>query len=149
MAYDLLSLTMQDSYGRQTRRIIEVERPATIELLVVAAGTISTALEAVTDLQLVRADWIIQAVDAGFAGQEGSNVDVGGTISGLLTDGNGKKASLKIAGIKTSFVQGDGSLDLADEDLAAYLALFESDGGIASLSDGEQIASWIKGSLDK
>jgi len=148
MAYDLLSLTMQDSYGRQTRRIIEVAVQTTVAEMITAAGVLSTALEAVTDLQLIRADWIVRAVDAGFAAQAGSNVDVGGTVSGLLTDGNGKKGSLKIPGIKAALVNTDGTIKLEDTDMAAYLALFEAAGG-SFISDGETVASWIKGTLDK
>jgi hypothetical protein len=129
--------------------VIEVEVQATVELMIAAAAAISTALEAVTDLAMIRADWIVRAVDAGFAVTAGANVDVGGTVSGLLHDGNGKKGSLKIPGLKAEFVNPDGTIDLEDSDVAAYLALFEEDGGIAYISDGEQVDSWIKGALDK
>jgi hypothetical protein len=148
MAYDKLSLTLADAYGRTTKRVVEIGSEDTRAEMVAAAAAFSALLEAVTDLQLVRADWIVQAVDAGFEVTSGANVDVGGTVSGFLTDGNGKKGSLKIPGIKAALVQADGSLDLTDEDLAAYLAQFEALGN-CYISDGESVASWIKGVLDK
>jgi hypothetical protein len=148
MAYDKLSLSFADAYGRETKRIVEVATEDTRAEMVAAAAAFSTLLEAVTDLRLVRADWIVQAVDTGFAVTPGANVDVGGTVSGYLADGNGKKGSLKIPGIKASMVKANGELDLTDEDLAAFLAQFESEGD-CYISDGESVDTWIKGVLDK
>ena len=50
--------------------------------------------------------------------------------------------------MKPGFVNPDGTLDLTDADLAAYLAMFEEDADFF-LSDGEQIETWIKGTLDR
>jgi hypothetical protein len=148
MAYDKLSLSFADAYGRETKRIVEIGSEDTRAEMVAAAAAFSALLEEVTDLRLVRADWIVQAVDSGFAVTAGANVDVGGTVSGYLTDGNGKKGSLKIPGIKAAMVKANGELDLTDEDLAAFLAQFEAAGN-CYISDGESVDTWIKGVLDK
>lgn len=148
MAYDLLSLTLQDSYGRQTVRQIEIGVQTTVAEYVTAIGLYLTDLAAVTDLACVRADVILKAKGTPFVGTAGSNVDVGGTVSGLLTDGNGKKGSLKIPGIIPAAVAADGTLDLTNGLLAAYLDNFEP-AGDCYISDGETVTTWVKGALDK
>lgn len=147
--FDLLSLTFEDSYGRRKRKLIEIENQALIADEIAIAVAVSTALEAVTDLALVRCDIIIQAVDEGFAVTAGSNVDVGATFSGVLEDSNGKKASFKLPGIKASLVDTDGSVPLTGA-IATLLAFFETGTPYdLGLSDGETIDHWIKGTLDK
>jgi len=116
---------------------------------VAVAVAFSTALEAVTDLALVRADIIYQAVDEGFAAQAGSNVDVGATFSGVLYDADGEKASFKIPGIKAALVDPDGSIPLTGA-VATALAFFVNATPFdLYLSDGETIDHWLAGSLDK
>jgi hypothetical protein len=142
----ILSLTLADDYGRTTKRLIEMADFATIAEYVTAAAAFVAELNDATELGLVRVDLIRQAITTGFAVEVGANVDVGGTVSGYIVDGNGKKASLKIPHVKPGFVNPDGTLDLTAADLAAYLALFE-DAADFFLSDGEQIETWIKGTL--
>jgi hypothetical protein len=62
-------------------------------------------------------------------------------------DAGQKKASFKIPGIKLSLVAADGSVADAGA-TATLLDLFE-DADVYNLSDGEQIETWIKGSLDR
>jgi hypothetical protein len=144
----LLSLTLLDDYGRTTKRVIEMADMATVAEYVTAAAELVAELDDVTELGLVRVDLIRKAITTGFAVEVGANVDVGATISGYIYGGNGKKASLKVPHIKPGMVDPDGTIDLTDVDLAAYLALFEN-GADFFLSDGEQIDTWIKGTLDR
>lgn len=142
-----LSLTLADDYGRTTKRILQMGTQALLADYVTAAGAVVEDLEDVTDLALVRADLVIDAIVSGFSVTEGANVDVGATFSGFVEDGNGKKASTKVPGFKASLVDDDGTVPITG-DTADYLANFE-DGGYLMLSDGEQIETWIRGSLDR
>lgn len=144
----LLSLTLVDDYGRTTKRVVEMKDQTTIALYQTSVDAFITALAAVTELGVVRADVIRLGMGTPSAAETGSNVDVGATISGFLAAGNGKKASLKIPHIKPGLVEADGTIDLTDVAVAAYLALFESAADFY-LSDGEQVATWIKGVLDR
>lgn len=143
-----LSLTLVDDYGRTTKRVIGMEDQVLLADYNTAAAALLTDLAAVSDLGVVKADLIINVEGAEQTDPDtGANVDVGGTFSGWIALGDGKKASLKIPGVKAALVSSDGSIPITG-DIAAYLANWESTGDF-NLSDGEQIDSWIRGALDK
>lgn len=143
-----LSLTMDDAYGRSTKRIIELKPQVLHADLVTNAQAIVNRLQDVTDLGVVRADIILDGDVTGFAATAGSNVDVGGTFTGWIEGTQGKKASLKVPGIKPTLVDADGSIPLTGN-TDVYLASWVEGAEIAFLSDGEHIASWIRGTLDR
>lgn len=143
-----LSVTMVDDYGRTTKRVYGMEDQVLLADYETAAAAFLVQIGLVSDLGIVRADLNInvaglEATDP----DEGANVDVGATFSGLLADGDGKKASAKIPSIKAALVSADGSVAIAGA-VATYLALFEEDADF-NLSDGEQISSWLRGALDR
>lgn len=141
-----LSVTMDDAYGRTTTRVYGMEDEALLANLQTSAAAFLTALEAVTDLGCVKANFIIPVTSPEFAETAGANVDVGATASGWI-DAGMKKASLKIPGIKASLVAADGSVADAGA-TATFLNLFESAADF-NLSDGEQIDTWIRAALDR
>jgi hypothetical protein len=147
MAKQWISMTLTDDYGRTTTKRIEIAQQLTIAAYQTVIGLILTDLEAVTDLGCVRVDLVLEGFDSGWAVTSGANVDVGGTFSGYILDGDGKKASHKVPGIKPSLVDSDGSIDITGA-VATYLGHFEPIDD-ARLSDGERIDTWIQGSLDK
>jgi hypothetical protein len=138
---------MPDARGRITTKRLELAAQADLVAYLAVVDTVMTALESVTDLGVSRCDLVITAVDAGFAAVANSNIDVGATFSGYTTDGNGKKASFKLPGIKDALVSDDGTVPITG-DIATFLANFEA-AGDCLISDGETIDSWIKGVLDK
>lgn len=143
------SITLADDYGRQTRKLIEIESKITVTEYETLAGTFKAALLAITDLALVRFDLIIDAIATGFAVTTGANVDVGATFVGYLVDANGKKGSLKVPGIKPALVDPDGSIPIVGA-VTTYLAQWlDATPNEMLLSDGEAIDSWIAGHLDK
>lgn len=142
-----LSLTLEDSKKRTTKRVYGMDTQTLLADYLTAIGTFLTALTAVTDLGMVKADLIIPVTGLTWAYTAGANIDVGGTASGWLDTTEPKKASAKIPHIKDSLVSADGSIAISGA-TATYLAEFETDADF-TLSDGEQIDSWIKASLDK
>lgn len=143
-----ISMTYVDEYGRTTKRAIEVEPQATLAEYEAIMTAFVAAVTPMTDLGLLRIDLVLDTLVSGFAVTADANVDVGATFTGFITDGDGKKASHKVPGIKASLVSADGSIDVANETVAAYLAQFLAAGPF-KISDGETVASWIRGILDR
>jgi len=141
-----LSITLEDSRGRTTKKIIGMDDQTLLADYVTEVGVLMTALEPCTDLGLVRAELIIPVTGLTWAFIADSNKDVGMTASGWIDLAEGKKASYKIPGIKMSLVATDGTVAITGV-VATFLAEFESAGGF-TLSDGEKIASWIRATLD-
>lgn len=140
------SITMIDDYGRTTTRVYGMETETLLADYQTNAAAFLTALQAVTDHGVVKANFIIPVTNPTFAVTSGANVDVGATASGWVVDGM-KKASMKIPGIKASLVDTDGSVEITSV-IATFLALFE-DAAKFNLSDGEQIVGWIRAKLDR
>lgn len=144
-----LSVRMPDAYGRSTNRVYGMETQTLLADYVTAYGAFFTALEAVTDLGMEKADLIIQISGAEWAATAGVNLDTGATASGLIDGGLGKRASMKIPGIKPALVSADGSVAITGA-TATFLGEFET-GDDFNLSDGEQIevGGWTRASLDR
>jgi len=146
-----LSLTLRDSYGRETSKRLEFQDKLLLADYVLNANQMMADLQAITDLEIVRASMVLtDGLSIPGGGTEGSNVDVGGTFSGMITAGDGKKASHKVPGIKATYVGNAGVIDPTQGDVATYLNHFV-DGSTDDfyVSDGETIDEWITGSLDK
>jgi len=141
-----LSVTLDDAYGRTTKRLYGMEVEVDLAGYQTAAAALLTALEAVSDLGCVKAQIILPVTDPAYAETAGANVDVGATASGWIEDGM-KKGSMKIPAIKPALVAADGSVEITGA-VATFLALFE-DTADFNLSDGEQIDTWIKAALDR
>jgi len=135
-----------DAYGRRTVKRLEVEEQALLVDYLAVALAVATDLEAVTDLQLIRMDLTL-SMEQSFDVTAGANVDVGGTFSGYIDGGDGKKASHKVPSIKAALVDPDGSIPIEGA-VSDYLDNFLTAGDLM-LSDGETISAWISGTLDR
>jgi len=139
------TLNLRDAFGRLTRKKVE-----TVDTVLATAIThiaaYATALDALTDLALESVEYHSVDVSAAFSGETDSNVDTGGTFKLKLADGS--FASYKIPGIKLSKVNGSGSIDPADTDVATLFDLFAT-GGSLRVSDGEAVDSVIFAALDR
>lgn len=144
-----LSCRMGDAYGRTTNRVYGMETQTLLADYVTAYTAFLTALEAVTDLSLIKADLILPVIGLDWAVVAGANLDTGATASGWLDAGTGKKASLKIPGIKPALVAADGTVAIAGA-TATFLDEFITTGDF-NLSDGEQVevGGWIRATLDR
>jgi hypothetical protein len=142
------SLSLVDAFGRRTTKRIEVETQILLADYQAIATDVAGKLDAITDLQLVRMDLVLSMGET-FDVVAGANVDVGGTFTGRIDGGEGKQASHKVPGFKLGKVDPDGTIDLTDADVDAYLDLYLAAGGTLLLSDGEQMEAWVKGHLDR
>ena len=146
-----LHLTLQDGYGRTTSKRIEMTDQLLLADYVANANLLLTNLNTITDLQILKA---ALSIDDGISipakDPAGSNVDVGATFVGFVGDADGKKATLKVPGIKMTYVGTLGVIDPTQADVADYLDLYgDPPDNKFKVSDGEYIEEWITGTLDK
>jgi len=123
-----------------------MEETTTLAQMQTDAAEFLTALAAVSDLGCVKGSISFDVTSPEYAQVADSNIDTGATFSGWIDEGM-RKGTMKIPGIKYSLVGADGSVAIAGA-TATFLALFE-DADVFNLAHGNQIESWIKGSLDK
>lgn len=142
-----LSLTLEDSRGRTTKRVYGMEDQVLLATYLTVITAFVTALTAVTDLGLVKATLLIDVLGEEFAYVADSNIDVGATASAWLDTTPARKGSAKIPGIKMTLISSDGSMPITGA-VATYLAEFETAGDF-NLAQQQQVDSWIKGALDK
>lgn len=138
-------LRMRDAFSRYTSKQLETET----DVLATAQSAVSSFLAELnpcTDLTVEYVTYSFKDATQTIAGEASSNVDVGATFRGRVT--SGEIAVVKIPGFPLSKVGANGYIDLTDSDVAALLDNWEGAGAF-TLSDGEVIAEWIDGQLDK
>lgn len=141
----IATILMRDAFQRPTRKTLETETDVLATAQAAVAGFL-TDLNPCTDLEVEAVSYSFKDGTQVLAGEVGSNVDVGATFRGRVA--SGEMAVVKIPGFPISKVGPNGYIDLADVDVAALLDNWEAAGQF-TLSDGETIASWVDGVLDK
>jgi hypothetical protein len=144
------SVVFIDEKKRTTTRVFELVEASVPADAITDIGAFVTAVKAVTNCGVIKCTLHIPVDPTATAGAVGSNIDAGATVTGWVTEYL-KKATLKWPDPDATAKDVDGSIDLTDAGVIAFLALFEAAGGICKLSDGETIATgkWIKGKLDR
>lgn len=142
-----LSVSLIDSKNRVTKRKYGMETQVLLADYVTAATAFLTALGAVSDLGIEKANFLIPLTGVETSAVALSNIDTGGTFTGTLDTTVPRDASTKVPGIKDALVGGDGSIAITG-DVATYLAEFETAGDM-NLAQGHQISNWKRGVLDK
>lgn len=142
-----LHITLEDDHGRQTKRTVGMETEALLATYLTNITAFATALNAITDLALIKVVLAIDVIGDEFVVVADANVDVGGKFSGWLDSTPARRASLGLPGIKSSLVDADGSIQDAGA-IGTYLDLFESAAKF-SLAHGFQVSTWVKGVLDR
>lgn len=137
-------VTMVDDYGRSLTKGFETDATTLANAKTyVEAGL--TALHAISDAGWAKQDYLDAQVTTQ-AATAGANRDVGATLRVALN--NGKNYAMKIPMPAAGIVNPDGSIDIADADLLAYVALFETAGHLR-VSEGNYVTAILSGSLDK
>lgn len=139
------TLIMRDSFSRYTRKQLECETDVLATAQTAVNGFLSD-LNPCTDLTVEKVSYSLVDATQTIAGEASSNVDVGATFRGRVA--SGEIAVVKIPGFPLAKVGANGYIDLSDADVAALLDNWEAAGEF-TLSDGETIAEWIDGTLDK
>lgn len=141
----LLTAQLRDGFGRRGSKQFEL-RAADYTAADAARTNILPLFQAVTGMEILSSTLSEQVPFVGTL-TAGSNKDAGVTISGSKPDGY--LANVKVpAPFTATYVNGDGSVDLTEVSLAAFLDIYETIGGNAYLSDGETIDTWVRGTLD-
>jgi hypothetical protein len=138
-----VGIEMVDDYGRTTSRRFTVTDALMADALTSVGGLITDFLD-VSDLGTMKHDIALRTV-ATNAAQTGANKDVGGTLHCVLD--NAKMYPLKIPGIKDTMLNPDGSIDIADAAIIAYVANFLT-GGKFRVSEGNYVTEILYGELD-
>lgn len=139
------TILMRDAYQRPTRKTLETKT----DVLATAQAAVTAFLSDLnpcTDLTVEAVSYSFKDASQVLAGEVQSNVDVGATFRGRVA--SGEIAVVKVPGFPLGKVGANGYIDITDVDVAALLDNWEGAGSF-TLSDGESIATWIDGVLDK
>jgi hypothetical protein len=139
-----INITWDDSYGRSTTKRYESNRATLADCLTDAAALIA-AMADISDCG-VRKFEVLDVVPNPVAAEELANIDVGGTLHTTLDNGHGY--AMHIPCIKAEKVGGGGVIDVTDEDILTFAALFETAGHFR-MSEGNFLVSVNSGELDK
>ena len=142
-----VSIQLKDSMGRTTNRVFGLTEAASVADAATDAAALAALLDTASELGINKVTLLWNCDVTPTAATAGSNVDEGGTVSGWLNTYI-KKGSLKVPAPVAGCRNSDGTLNLAQADLDAFLDAFIVTTGIATISDGEPVASWIKGVVD-
>lgn len=139
------SIGLRDSHGRTTTKRVECEATTLAQALTDVGGLVTT-LNAISDLGIDVVTFTSRDVTLYAAPAAGSNLDTGATFVGTTDDGY--RVAHKVPGIDDALADSSGSIDIADVNVAAYLANFLTAGNFR-LSRGNYVTAWISGTLDK
>lgn len=144
MAYDI-TFTLLDAYGRTTTRRYGNNRSLMADALTDSA-TMVGLLEAIS-LSAVSKYSIASVVPVASPSPEaGANNDAGCTIHCRMD--NAKLVGLKVPAIDPAKVEADGSIDIADSDVAAFVGAFAT-GAHWRVSEGNYISLAVSAELDR
>lgn len=146
-----LNTTMQDAYGRTTRKLFKTEDISGADIgaeYLAAQGfatTLLTALGNISEAQILyynlgREVVYTDTFDAG------ANVDEG--MTALARKTNNKLTVIKVPAPINAIFNADGTLDITDAIVTSYTNHFIAGNGF-TISDGENILVLVSGRLDK
>lgn len=146
-----VNVALQDAYGRKTRKTFETVdisgADVGAEFLVanVAAAALMTDLAALTEAEIL---WFTCGLETTYTDSvvAGANIDEGITL--VVDKADSKRGNLKVPAPINSVINADGTVDITDAAITAYVANFQA-GGDFLFSDGEEVQNIISGRLDK
>lgn len=142
-----LQVTMIDQQGYTRKVTVEIMGADAAATFLNATGVLAT-LQDVSRLGTTKANLGIKMSAVGDPAGTPSYSDLGATFRGI-SHTDGEIVTLKIPDILTDAINIDGTVDILNATVKAYLDNFVFGTGLAMLSDGEQVDYWINGVLDK
>jgi len=143
-----LSIKMVDDFERYTTKRFELKTTDPAQA-VTDALVVAPLLAAASDCGLVSGTVLIDIEATPTSPTANANLDAGATIQGRLAGTAGKFASLKIPAPLAAYVNSDGTIDLENVTLKAFLDKWIPATDLLLISDGEGVTSWLKGTLDR
>jgi hypothetical protein len=143
MAIFDLTVQLEDDYGRGATKRFEAD-VLDFAAMQTAVTAFLTDLAAMTKLAIITYT-IAQKQSYTDSALSGANRDAGVTLSVRKDDGG--KAVLKVPDPVSGVVLGDGSVDLTDANVVAYVDNWIS--GDFKISDGEDVTALLSGKLDE
>jgi hypothetical protein len=137
-------LTLRDAYNRYGSKSFQGTSTTVVGAQADAAA-LAVDLDAVSLAATVKTRVAVDELIASVP-QAGANIDAGGTLHCRLD--NGKLYGLKIPAINPSIVNADGSIDISDPLVTAFVAHFQT-GGEYTVSEGNLITVVEYGELDR
>ena len=144
MAFDV-SFVLIDAYGRTTRRTYGNNRVLMADVLTDVTA-MTSALEAISGSAVQKVYISSVQVVASPAPDTGANNDAGATLHAVMD--NAKMVGVKVPAFDVTKINADGSVMLADSDVAAFIALFAT-AAHWRISEGNYITSLKYGELDR
>lgn len=146
-----LNVTLQDAYGRTTRKLYKTEDIVGVDVgaeYLTAQGFATTLLTALSNLSEAEILYynLGREVTYSDTADPGANVDEG--MTALARKTNNKLVVLKVPAPVNAVFNPDGTLDVLDAVVTAYTNHFIATGGF-TISDGENIVALVSGRLDK
>jgi hypothetical protein len=140
-----LAVTLFDKHGYETVRKFEI-RGADANAIAVNAAAFLADLQAITRLGTRKAAVLIPISGEDACGDP-SYTDLGVTIRGKSAT-DGETVIVKVPDLDPTMYDDDGKVILTDVSVDAFLDNFLAT-GVAYVSDGESVDSWLFGTLDK
>jgi hypothetical protein len=144
-----VTLHFKDHWNREASKRFELDETTLADAIdaVSGVGGLLTALNAVTNLQYLKATFSQDDATGAFAGSADTlnSRDIGATFTVMCA--NGKKAAVKVPGFIGTLANDDGSINVSGSEVAALFAHFIT--GNFKVSDGQAITEVLKGSMDK
>jgi hypothetical protein len=143
MAIFPVSFALVDAYGRPAPKRFDVNA-ADHAAAMTAAGALATDLAGITELRILS--YVVgERVTYNDTVDAGANRDEGVTLSVRTADN--EKAVIKVPGPVNAIFNPDGSVDLTDGAVTAFIANYLA--GTVLVDDGETVTELISGRLDK
>jgi hypothetical protein len=140
-----VTFVLLDAYGRTTRRTYGSTRTTIAD----AASDATSMVGLITAISgcAVSKYYISQVVVVSNPAADAlANLDAGATLHCRMN--NGKMVGMKIPAFPDGILNPDGTVDIADSDVAAFVAAFAT-GGYWRVSEGNYIEAIISGELDR
>jgi len=138
-----LSVSLEDAYGRLLSKRYDVFA-ADYATALTAAGDFMTDLALITEARILSYTLATKVVYTDSV-TAGANRDEGVTFS-VRTEDN-EKAIIKVPAPENGILNSDGSVDLVDAGVSAFLANYLA--GAILVDDGETVTEVISGRLDE
>lgn len=146
-----LHVTLEDAYGRTTRKQFKTEDISGVDVgaeYLVAQGFATTFLAALGNISEANILYYNLGRDVTYSDtvDAGANVDEG--MTALARKTNNKLVVIKVPAPVNAIFNPDGTLDITDALVTAYTNHFIATAGF-TISDGENITALVSGRLDK